>query len=417
MRYLTLCVYCLFIGFSSLGLGDSIEKSTSKNIEKSSSQKISFHRKKARELLKEQKIDELKAYFKIEEVNKDPQIQTFIGNLYYEGTTFDQSYVQARDWWKKAAIQGYARAQTQLASLYFQGLGVKKNHENGMLWLNKALDQNDDLALFILAMKYSNGDGLIQDYQKAVELYEKAASQGHAEAQLQLGELYIQGKGVEKNFLKAFMWFQKAADEGLAEAQFHLGVMHLNGEGIQTNFALGQNYIELAAKQGFADAQLALGIIYASSDYEKARQWFEKAAAQGNEKAKVNLGILKSCSLVSENNDVLVELGNVIYSFGSGKMQCQSEIDEAGNIFVLLKSLDKNSTISFSDIVILPNSTQANPDFVVKTVMSVAEDTDLCASWINIKEVMIRIEPLPTKTTSLTGKQVYNSEKITVMVL
>jgi TPR repeat protein len=51
------------------------------------------------------------------------------------------------------------------------------------------------------------------------------------------------------------------------------------------------------AEQGDADAQYRLGVLYANGygvpkDYVQARQWYEKAAAQGNTIAQYNLGRL-----------------------------------------------------------------------------------------------------------------------------
>lgn len=121
------------------------------------------------------------------------------------------------------------------------------------------------------------------------------------------------------------------------------------------------------------------------------------------------------CSFKAKNKDSIVECGNVIYSFASGKMQCQSEIDPDGHIFVLLKSLDKNTSIRFSDARRIRDAKSKKREFVVSTSMSVAEETDLCTSWINIQEVSIKIDPLPVQSISLSGKQVYVSDYITVM--
>ena len=121
------------------------------------------------------------------------------------------------------------------------------------------------------------------------------------------------------------------------------------------------------------------------------------------------------CSFKSK--DPIVKRGNVIYSFADGKMQCQSEINPEGHIFVLLKSLDKNTTIRFLDVVNSKTAKAKKPEFVVKALMSVVEDTDICAGWINAQEVSIKIDPLPTQSVSLSGKQIYVSDQITVMIL
>lgn len=124
-----------------------------------------------------------------------------------------------------------------------------------------------------------------------------------------------------------------------------------------------------------------------------------------------------SCSFKAKNKDVVIKAGNVTYSFASGKLQCQAQIDSEGHTFVLLKSLDKNTTLTFSNVLCSKNSKTKAIEFVVKVLMAVKEDTDICAGWINAQEVSIKIDPLPTKTVSLTGTKVYDSNQITVMIL
>ena len=66
---------------------------------------------------------------------------------------------------------------------------------------------------------------------------------------------------------------------------------------------LAQDYVkarewwEKAAAQGNAGAQSNLGVMYeyglgVAQDYAKTREWFEKAAAQGEAGAQYNLGVM-----------------------------------------------------------------------------------------------------------------------------
>jgi TPR repeat protein len=56
-----------------------------------------------------------------------------------------------------------------------------------------------------------------------------------------------------------------------------------------------REWYEKAAEQGNADAQCSLGQMYyegivVKRDYQKAREWWEKAAEQGDSKAQQRLG-------------------------------------------------------------------------------------------------------------------------------
>ncbi len=55
----------------------------------------------------------------------------------------------------------------------------------------------------------------------------------------------------------------------------------------------------LAAEQGHVDAENNLGAMYytgegVARDEQKAIEWFEKAAAQGNEEAQANLDAIRA---------------------------------------------------------------------------------------------------------------------------
>ena len=67
-------------------------------------------------------------------------------------------------------------------------------------------------------------------------------------------------------------------------------------------------YYTLAANQGHADAQFNLGFMYANGigvrapvnqSFSKAREWFTKAASQGN---KMAMGALKQLDLATATN-------------------------------------------------------------------------------------------------------------------
>ena len=66
------------------------------------------------------------------------------------------------NWFRRAAVQGYANAQRDLGFCY------------------------------------ENGQGVSKDAKEAVSWYRKAANQGYADAQCNLGMCYVHGQGVSK---------------------------------------------------------------------------------------------------------------------------------------------------------------------------------------------------------------------------
>jgi hypothetical protein len=122
------------------------------------------------------------------------------------------------------------------------------------------------------------------------------------------------------------------------------------------------------------------------------------------------------CSFkVKEDADTFTNVGNIIRTFGSGGIQCQSEIDSEGHIFVLLKSLNKNTTLTFLDVILM-NLKPKKSKYIVKVLVAFQEDSNTCIDLVDT-ELYIQIDLLPTQTVSLKGKQVYISDHITVMTL
>jgi len=109
------------------------------------------------------------------------------------------------------------------------------------------------------------------------------------------------------------------------------------------------------------------------------------------------------------DSDPIVEKGNIIYTFASGKMQCQSEIDANGHVWVLIKSLDDITRVNFSKI----EKYKGKPLLVVN--MLVEDKNALCASWVNMQEMKLVIDPIKVEKTSLTGKTIYEKNNITVL--
>lgn len=102
--------------------------------------------------------------------------------------------------------------------------------------------------------------------------------------------------------------------EGEMEYQAGLGLMYWNGDGVTQDFNKAREWLEKAANQGFREAQLFLGGFYVSGrggvprDYAIARSLFEKADAQGVALAKVELqALLKKEAVPLNYREALLE--------------------------------------------------------------------------------------------------------------
>ena len=225
----------------------------------------------------------------------DVKAQNFLGYIYEAGKYLPQDYATARQWFEKAAYQGYAAAQNSLGVMYHEGRGVPQDYTTARGWYEKAAYQGYSVAQRNLGALYDNGLGVPQDYVKAYQWFEKAAAQGLAEAQRNLGALYAQGHGVPPDYAKAYQWFEKAAIQGHAVGQYNLGWLYAHGEGVPKDYTKARQWFEQAAAQGDTRAQTYLGYLYADGkgvpkDEIKGVEWIRKAAEQGDANGQDSLG-------------------------------------------------------------------------------------------------------------------------------
>ena len=86
------------------------------------------------------------------------------------------------------------------------------------------------------------------------------------------------------------------AKEGNVDEQFNLAFRYLLGEGCEPDSNKAREWFEAAANQGDAEAQLYLGIMLvegkAGQDFVTAKHWFRKAANQGPDRAQSSLDFL-----------------------------------------------------------------------------------------------------------------------------
>ena len=230
----------------------------------------------------------------------DPQAQSFLGAYYAEGTGTDYNTEEAIKWFKKAAELGEPKSQINLGLMYkngtLNGTPKEKDPEKALFWIEKAVGQGDSDAQAILGSWYYEGTVVKQDYDEAFKLFEKAAEQGSAEARLYLGIMFINGEGTNINVEKGCRLVIEAAEQGNAEAQFFLAQWYYDGmiEGGSKSDAV--EWFRKAAEQGWVKAQSFLGAIYLTDesirDYEEAYKWLKSAAEKNDAIAQFNLGLM-----------------------------------------------------------------------------------------------------------------------------
>jgi TPR repeat protein len=118
----------------------------------------------------------------------------------------------------KKAEEGDAEAQFGLGLKFANG--EAQDYLQAAQWYRKAADQNHSLAQFNLGMMYAQGQGMAPDEGEAVRWIRRAAEQGDAAAQFNLGSRYHRASvsGLEmdaaESRIEAYKWFQLAAAQG-----------------------------------------------------------------------------------------------------------------------------------------------------------------------------------------------------------
>jgi TPR repeat protein len=127
-----------------------------------------------------------------------------------------------------------------------------------------------------------------------------------------------------------------------ANAMFNLGKRYESGDGVAKDYDKAREWYEKAAAKGDPAAMTRLGVLYhnglgVAQDYATAREWYDKAAAEDNSDAMYNLGLLYNYgrgvaqdygkarewfekAAAKGNSDAMTNLG-VLYDDGRGVTQ------------------------------------------------------------------------------------------------
>ena len=216
-------------------------------------------------------------------------------------------YKDAYALYKTLAEQGNARAEAKIGTMYALGELGKRDMAEAIAHYDKAAEADDGYAQFLLGVAFRDGSGVEKHdtesgrwFAKAEENLRKAALRQDAEAQYLLGIMYRDGINVVESKKESGRWLQKAAEKGNPSAQVAYGHF-LYDENEDTAGLL--TWWEKAAAQGEIRAQLNLASAYTKGYYgvsknqAKADEWYrralptlEKAALQGAIAAQTSLG-------------------------------------------------------------------------------------------------------------------------------
>lgn len=123
-------------------------------------------------------------------------------------------YLEAIEYWKKAAAAGDAGSAYRLSEEYFDAKIVKRDLKLALKYLRQASEGNDARALTDLASLYDYGTGVRENRAKAGELYLRAARMGMPAAMFNVASMLETGEGLAQDKVEAYKYYLLSRDQG-----------------------------------------------------------------------------------------------------------------------------------------------------------------------------------------------------------
>ena len=192
--------------------------------------------------------------------------------------------------------------QCELAARHLEGRGIELSAKKALELYRSAAEQGSCAALFCQAILHLQGRGTKQDMHAAFDLFKNAAEQNHANAQFMISMFYGTGRGVEKDEALAAQWYEKALQNGQLKKAYDINKLFLDCEDARSNLGLLVAWHEHTSYQEFPVSRCNFGYMYETgrgveADIERAKEWYEKAAGQGDAVAAKLLEDLKKPGL------------------------------------------------------------------------------------------------------------------------
>lgn len=188
----------------------------------------------------------------------------------------------------------------KLAALHLEGRVIELSAVKALELYREAAEQGNCAALFCQAILYLQGRGTKQDVHAAFDLFKKAAEQGHANAQFMMSLFYGTGRVVVRDEQMAARRYERALQTGELKKAYDVNKLFLDCEDAKSNLGLLVAWHEHTSYQEFPISRCNFGYMYETgrgveANAEKAKEWYEKAARQGDEvAAKLSEGLKKS---------------------------------------------------------------------------------------------------------------------------
>lgn len=166
---------------------------------------------------------------------------------------------------------------------------------------------------------------------KAFSIASKAAKDGDTDCQFLLGRMYENGTGTKTDAARALEQYRAAAEKGQLEAKSNWARCLEFGIGVKSDPEKADFLWQQAAEAGFPSAQSRMGLLEVDAIRRPkndiaAREWFEKAAAQGDAEALYRLSQCYQHGWGGLPQDVTKALENVLKAANGGNLDAVNQV-------------------------------------------------------------------------------------------
>jgi TPR repeat protein len=192
-----------------------------------------------------------------------------------------------------AAEMGYPSAQYACGKAYYD----VRAYGQALFYFMAASHCDYGPAEHLAGLMLWQGWGCVPDYPQAFILTKRALANGVVETASNLAFMYEYGIGTRKCKRLAFLSAYRGATAGLVESMMLTGVYYVKGFGIPRDFDKAKDWLNKAAEKGSLEAKFELakmrelGLGY-TADPVLAMTQMEELAQQGDMSAQYRLGFL-----------------------------------------------------------------------------------------------------------------------------
>lgn len=218
--------------------------------------------------------------------------EVFVGRCCQCGWGVEKDSGQAILWYQRAADKNNSQALLELSRCYESGFGVSRDDFLAYQFAQRSAKRGDSDGIAREADCLDQGIGVDEDPERALALFRSLAEREDAYALARVGEFFEMGRGGERlDPRNAFNFYLQSAAKNCSYGIVRVGLSFQRGIGVARDLDKAVQNFQRAAEMENSDGQYYLGQCHenkaiADGTIEQAKAWYQRAAANGNQKAK-----------------------------------------------------------------------------------------------------------------------------------